>query len=107
VGAFNQSAFLHYENAPDNVLHGDFEPGESGFHPTQKPIRLMQTLIELTTQPDQVVLDPFCGSGSTLVAAHRSQRQYLGYELDQRYVQIAQQRLRSTLHPTLYQQQRL
>lgn len=93
VGAFNEEAFLKYEDSPDNVLCSGFAQGESGFHPTQKPIRLMQALIELATQKGQIVLDPFCGSGSTLVAAKLSGRKYVGIELDARYIDIATQRL--------------
>ena len=93
VGAFNEDAFLLYEKSPDNVLHSGFMPGESGFHPTQKPIRLMQALIELTTQEGQIVLDPFCGSGSTLVAAKRIGRNFIGFEIDKEYTEIALRRL--------------
>lgn len=93
VGAFNEEAFLKYEESPDNVLSSGFAPGESGLHPTQKPIRLMQALIELATCEGQIVLDPFCGSGSTLVAAKLTGRNYVGIELDPRYVGIATQRL--------------
>ncbi len=93
VGAFNEEAFLKYEKSPDNVLRSGFMSGETGFHPTQKPIKLMQALIELTTQEGQVVLDPFCGSGSTLVAAALIGRKYLGFELDETYTRIAEKRL--------------
>jgi len=93
VGAFNEEAFLKYEKSPDNVLRSGFMSGETGFHPTQKPIKLMQALIELTTQEGQVVLDPFCGSGSTLVAAALIGRKYLGFEIDETYTRIAEKRL--------------
>ena len=93
IGAFNEEAFLKYEDSPDNVLRSGFSPNETGYHPTQKPVRLMQALIELVTQRGQIVLDPFCGSGSTLVAAKLTDRQYIGIELDTRYVEIARQRL--------------
>ncbi len=93
VGAFNEAAFLRYESTPDNVLHGGFMPNEGGLHPTQKPVRLMQSLIELTTTPGQIVLDPFAGSGSTLVAAKNCQRQYIGFELNSDYFRVATDRL--------------
>lgn len=93
VGAFNEEAFLKYERTPDNILTSGFLPGEPGYHPTQKPIRLMQSLIELTTQEGQIVLDPFCGSGSTLVAAKQLDRSYLGFELIPDYVAAAKRRL--------------
>lgn len=93
VGAFNEEAFLKYEPTPDNVLTCGFEAGETGLHPTQKPVRLMQSLIELTTQEGQIVLDPFSGSGSTLVAAQRLGRKYIGFEASADYAKIAEARL--------------
>jgi site-specific DNA-methyltransferase (adenine-specific) len=93
VGAFHEAAFLDYATAPENRLAIGFAAGEGGLHPTQKPLKLMQALISLTTTPGQIVLDPFCGSGTTLVAAHQLDRQYIGFELDPTYAQIAQQRL--------------
>jgi site-specific DNA-methyltransferase (adenine-specific) len=93
VGAFNEKAFVVHENSPDNVLRSGFGKGESGHHLAQKPLKLMQALIELTTQSGQIVLDPFCGSGSTLVAAKALRRQYLGYELDPDSVKISLKRL--------------
>lgn len=86
VGGYNEAAFVRFVERPDNVLDGDFGSGEQqGRHPTQKPVRLMQALIELTTHPGQVVLDPFCGSGSTLVAARDCGRRYIGIERDPEY----------------------
>ncbi len=54
-------------------------------HPTQKPVRPLQTLVETFTRPGELVLDPFCGSGSTLVAAKAAGRDYLGIELDEQH----------------------
>jgi site-specific DNA-methyltransferase (adenine-specific) len=96
VGAFNETAFLRYESSPDNVLTRGFMPGEPGQHPTQKPIKLMQTLIELATQQGQIVLDPFCGSGSTLVAAKLTGRHFIGFEANPQYAEVAKARLDGT-----------
>lgn len=93
VGAFNEKAFLRYEKFTDNILTSGFMPGETGLHPTQKPIKLMQALIELATQEGQIVLDPFCGSGTTLVAAKNTGRKYIGFELNPEYFEIAETRL--------------
>ena len=93
IGGYHEDAFLRYESEPDNVLHGGFASGEGGLHPTQKPLQLMKTLIELTTCEGQTVLDPFSGSGTTLAAADRLNRRYLGYELNADYARIARQRL--------------
>ena len=95
VGAYNEEAFLNYESLPNNLLTSTLSPKESGHHPTQKPIKLMQTLIELTTRKGQIVLDPFAGSGSTLIAAKLTERNYIGFELDKNYALIAHQRLKS------------
>jgi len=51
-------------------------------HTTQKPLDLMMRLVELFTDPDDVILDPFCGSGTTLIAALRLGRRCIGIELD-------------------------
>ena len=62
-------------------------------HPTQKPVGLMETLIELTTCEGQVVLDPFCGSGTTGVACKRLNRNFIGIELNEEYFHIAKARM--------------
>lgn len=62
-------------------------------HPTVKPVRLMRHLIELVTEPGDVILDPFLGSGTTAVAAKELGRKLIGIEQDERYCQIAAKRL--------------
>ena len=54
----------------------------------------MSALIELTTKPGQLVLDPFMGSGSTCVSAKSLGRKYIGFELDKNYFEIAEQRIK-------------
>ena len=62
-------------------------------HPTVKPIKLMSYLINLITPPDGVVLDPFMGSGSTGVASIKEGHWFIGCEMDEDYLQIAEHRL--------------
>lgn len=62
-------------------------------HPTTKPVALMMRLIELFTDPGDVVLDPFMGSGTTGVAALRLGRRFIGVELDAGYFEIARGRI--------------
>ncbi len=93
VGAFHDDAFLQYQKAPDNTLSGSFQNGENKFHPTQKPVILMKSLIDLTTKEGQIILDPFCGSGSTLVAAKELKRKYIGFEREEIYCETAKKRL--------------
>lgn len=64
-----------------------------GEHPTQKPVELMEYLIRTYTQPGDLVLDPFAGSGTTLVAARNLNRRYLGVELMDEYIKTAERRL--------------
>jgi site-specific DNA-methyltransferase (adenine-specific) len=93
VGAFNEKAFIKYEHTPDNVLKSGFAPHEGGLHIAQKPIKLLIALIELTTLEGQVVLDPFCGSGSTLLAAKSAGRHFIGFDNDDECVKTAKERL--------------
>src|ERR1039458_1729488 len=62
-------------------------------HPTQKPVRSLKPVIEAFTRRGEVVLEPFCGSGSTLLAAKILGRRYIGIELDAEYAKTAQGRL--------------
>jgi len=62
-------------------------------HPTQKAVKILTPLIEAFSQPGQLVLDPFAGSGSTLVAASLKDRCYLGVELERDYCRVARERL--------------
>ncbi len=62
-------------------------------HPTVKPIALMEYLIKMVTPKGGIVLDPFAGSGSTLVAAKQNGFQYIGIELTEEYIPIIEARL--------------
>ena len=61
-------------------------------HPTPKPLPLMEWLIE-RCQPEWIIADPFAGSGATLIAARNLKRRAIGVELEERYCEIAAQRL--------------
>jgi|TARA_B100001094_G_scaffold319619_1_gene364712 site-specific DNA-methyltransferase (adenine-specific) len=69
------------------------ERGEYNNHPTPKPVALMQYLIKLYTPEGGTVLDPFCGSGSTAIAAMLEERKFLGIDLDPNYIDIAKRRV--------------
>ena len=69
-------------------------------HPAPFPVELPEQLIRLYTFDNDLVLDPFMGSGSALVAAARLNRRYVGYDLDPEYVTIARQRVAEELEPT-------
>lgn len=63
-------------------------------HPTQKPVGIVLPLLDYSVPPAGIVLDPFMGSGTTLVAARQIGRRAIGIEIDERYCELAAQRLR-------------
>lgn len=66
--------------------------GETG-HPCAKPLRWMLWAVEKASHPSEVILDPFCGSGTTLFAARQLGRRAIGIEIEERYCEIAAKRL--------------
>lgn len=81
-------------NYPKNLLVYSLD--KEKFHPTQKPVALLEYLIKTYTNPGDVVLDNCMGSGSTCVAAINTGRHYIGYEKEQKYFDIALDRIRAT-----------
>ena len=71
------------------------ERGEGNTHPTVKPLALMDYLIKLIVKPGQKVLDPFCGSGTTLIAAKNYGCNYIGIDQEEKYCSISEERLRN------------
>jgi site-specific DNA-methyltransferase (adenine-specific) len=62
-------------------------------HPAEKPVHLISWLIDIASKPGDLVLDPFVGSGTTLVAARNLGRHAIGIEMDERFCEIAARRL--------------
>ena len=62
-------------------------------HPTVKPLKLMKYLVRLVTPPNGTVLDPFSGSGTTAIACMNTQRNFIGFEMDKGYYDIACKRI--------------
>lgn len=71
--------------------------GKAQVHQNQKPVELITQCIEKHSDPGDVVLDPFMGSGTTAVASIHTGRNYIGFELDENYHAIAQQRIADTV----------
>ena len=70
------------------------KPEERLGHPTPKPLALIRFMVEISARPDSVILDPFMGSGTTLLAAKLEGRRAIGIEKNQEYCDIAVERLR-------------
>jgi DNA modification methylase len=103
----SNTKFLRGRSGPSNQ-HGDTggasrffyvakaskrERGNGNAHPTVKPIKLMEYLITLITPPNGTVLDPFTGSGTTGVAAKRLGFNFIGCEMNEEYIAIAEKRI--------------
>lgn len=93
---FGQHKGAYDENGQRYAVELDKRTGTVGNnHPTVKPVELMRYLIKLVTPPDSTVLDPFCGSGSTGMAAVELGHRFVGCELDPHYANIAETRIRA------------
>lgn len=73
-------------------------PIEQGEHPTQKPERLVAAWVHAFTEPQETILDPFMGSGTTGVAAVKLGRRFIGIEIEERYFRIAHRRIAEALN---------
>ncbi len=85
------SRFFYCPKASKDERDTGVEGGN--FHPTVKPIELMKYLVRLVTPPGGIVIDPFAGSGSTLIAAYHEGNNFIGIELSEEYCAIARQRI--------------
>jgi site-specific DNA-methyltransferase (adenine-specific) len=79
------------DRPPPDVI--DWHYSGNRLHPTQKPVPSLKPLITGFTKPDDIVLDPFAGSGSTLVAARELGRRFIGIDLDADHHRTARHRL--------------
>lgn len=88
-----------YTNYPVHFLEFDNEAvnNKNRFHPTQKPVKLLEYLIKTYTNTGDVVLDNCMGSGSTGVACVNAKRNFIGIELDEEYYNIATERIEKAL----------
>jgi site-specific DNA-methyltransferase (adenine-specific) len=93
VGAMNVQACEINGLSPTNLLEFGFDKNEPRIHEAQKPSKLIEFLIKLTTKEGQVVLDPFMGSGTTAVAARLLNRHFIGFEIVPEFYQAAINRL--------------
>jgi site-specific DNA-methyltransferase (adenine-specific)/modification methylase len=87
-------------------MHNFFEtPNSSSYgktkHPTEKPENLIEWLIQIHTNLNDIILDPFLGSGTTAVVAKKNKRNYIGIELNPEYIKMAEERVKNTQVPMI------
>lgn len=86
-GGGKRGVFTHITNQPDR----------NGEHPTEKPAPLMAELVALFTKPHHLICDPFCGSGTTGIAAVKLGRRFIGIERDPRWFDLSCRRIQAAL----------
>ena len=86
----SRTTLQRFTNYPRQIL--SFPCQREGLHPTQKPVALFEYLVRTYTDPGQLVLDCCMGSGTTKVACRNAGRDYVGFEIDRKFYDIAQKR---------------
>ncbi|HFD1886507.1 adenine-specific methyltransferase [Streptococcus pyogenes] len=111
VGAVEEATVLYrdklpkFNNSGAMILnHAPWEKDSSYpvIHPTQKPIPVLKRLIEIFTDPDDVVIDPVAGSGSTIRAAIEMNRNAYGFEIKKDFYKRAKEEMLSTFQTSLF-----
>ena len=90
------------ENKPSRIIRflwsgmmqGDMKNKEVRFHPTQKPLFVIKKIIDMFSEENDTILDPFLGSGTTAIACKNLHRNFIGIEISEKYCKIARDRLR-------------
>lgn len=91
TGTFNNEGKLIHDFYESSVI--GVKEKKFGKHPTQKPVKLMEHFVKILSNKNDMVLDPFMGSGSTGVAAMKNERHFYGIELDENYYKLAMKRI--------------
>jgi len=93
----NSKMFRTANNTSDKICEGferfETQPAKNN-HPTVKPIKLMEYLIKLVSRKGAIILDPFLGSGTTMIACLKLNRKCIGIEKEEEYVKIANTRIK-------------
>lgn len=103
-GYFPQYEFIMYLHKGRKILNGKREGNiircdrtKNEHHPTEKPVNLMQFLIEKSSNKGDLVLDNFFGSGATAIACHNTGRKFIGHEIDEERFNSADKRVKQLL----------
>lgn len=106
----NKNAKWTFNRQDENYQRPLFKGGltkssEKTGHPTQKPIYLMEDILKIHSDENNIVLDPFMGSGTTGVACKNLGRDFIGIEMDDKYFDIAKKRIEDTAEKGLFDEQ--
>lgn len=93
TGTFNNKGKLIHDYFETSVT--PLKEKRFGAHPTQKPLELISHFVKVLSSPNDVVLDPFMGSGTTGVSCEFLDRRFIGIELDQKYYEITKRRIQN------------
>lgn len=92
-GEYQNTSYDSTERYPRSVLVFPTDKQKSQLHPTQKPVDLLRYLIRTYTNEGEVVLDNCMGSGSTAVSAIKENRKFVGFEIEESYIRISEERI--------------
>lgn len=81
----------------NGMLQGDMRNKENRTHPTQKPVALYAWILNKYANKDDTILDTHVGSASSLIACYRTNHKFVGFELDEYYYKLANQRLKDEM----------
>ena len=94
--------YMSYTGFPNDVLYYPNVIGKKAIHPTQKPVELVEYLIKTYTNEGDVVLDNCMGSGTTAIASINTKRNFIGFETEKKYFDIANERIENTYKELQY-----
>lgn len=94
--SFN-SAVRMFRFTWNGMLQEDMKHKEERIHPTQKPVALYSWILNKYSNKDDIILDTHVGSASSLIACHRTNHKFVGFELDEYYYKLASQRLKDEM----------
>ncbi len=98
ASTITRDEFLEYNKS---IWNFSAESARKIGHPAPFPVELPRRLIQLYTFENEIVLDPFMGSGQTAIAALKSSRHYVGYEINEEYITLAEHRIQENTHASL------
>ena len=90
--SFNLASRI-FKFAWNGMIQGDMKHKQQKIHPTEKPIRLYEWLLDKYARPGDIILDTYVGSASSLIACHNKGFSYVGFEIDPVYYKAAKERL--------------